>query len=206
MKIWITTEEEKNNIYLIANKKSLWITEQPVEVDVSNLISEQKLTNTTIIRFEEIKEILLNDTDQIITINLKDDKENEIEIIINSATYSEIKTYLLNNLKGIAVKNYSLFKQIKSYIFGLLLFGVVTWILRNTALSLQNGETLNTSGRRGLIKKIFVGVADFLGPTGVLIIGGIFILIFIVGLVNTIKKPKVGEIIKFKNNTELIFS
>nr|BFF36104.1 hypothetical protein BACT7_09660 [Tenacibaculum mesophilum]BFF39395.1 hypothetical protein BACY1_12000 [Tenacibaculum mesophilum] len=206
MKIWITTEEEKNNIYLIANKKSLWITEQPVEVDVSNLISEQKLTNTTIIRFEEIKEILLNDTDQIITISLKDDKENEIEIIINSVTYSEIKTYLLNNLKGIAVKNYSLFKQIKSYIFGLLLFGVVTWILHNTALSLQNGETLNTSGRRGLIKKIFVGVADFLGPTGVLIIGGIFILIFIVGLVNTIKKPKVGEIIKFKNNTELIFS
>ncbi|MGG6229711.1 hypothetical protein [Tenacibaculum sp. SDUM215027] len=206
MKFWITNEKETSNIYLIANEKSLWITEQPIENDISKLITEQKLTNLTIIRFEEIKEILLNDTDQMMTINFKNSKEDDIEIVVTSGTYSEIKTYLLTNLKGIVVKNYSLFKQIKPYIFGLLLFGVGTWILYNTALSLQNGDTLNTSGRRGLIKKIFVGIADFLGPTGVLVIGGIFIVIFIIGLVSTIKKPKEGKIIKIKNTPELIFS
>ena len=113
---------------------------------------------------------------------------------------------ILKNLKGIEIKNYSLIKQIKPLAIALIVVGIITGFLYNVAISLQKGETISTSGRRGIIKKIFVAIAEFFGPTGSLIIGGLLLLFLIYGLVNTIRKPKEGKVIKIKNNPELIFS
>lgn len=205
MKNWITHQKEGINSYLIVNNSFVWITKQPQEEDINTLINEHKLNNVSIFNLEEIKEFIFNDTDNMLTINFKKSKHNEIELTPESSVYTEIKSYFLKNLRGVDIKDYSLLKQIQPFALGLLIFSGITWLLYTTAVSLQNGEQISTGGRRGLIKKIVVGIADFLGPTGVLIIGGILIFIFLSGFISTIRKPKQGNVLKIKKNTTQTF-
>ncbi|APG65813.1 hypothetical protein LPB136_10755 [Tenacibaculum todarodis] len=206
MKKWIINQSETTNFYLILTEKSVWLTEKPKEVNIDELINDKKLTEVRIERYvDDIKEFIFIDTNSTLEINLKDDDKEDIELPLESSIYNEIKSFLIPNLKDTKVKDYSLIKQIQPAVIGTLIFGAITYFLHTIALSLQNGEEIRTSGRRGLIKKIFVGIADFLGPTGSLIIGGLVTLFFIYILIKTISKPQQGKVIKTKSFTELKF-
>lgn len=206
MKIWITSEEEKTKNYLIATENSIWITEETKDVNINDLIENNELSNMSIYKTNDIKEVLFNESDSQITIEFKDSKIKDIEINTNSEVFTDVNNFFVSNLKGVEIKNYSLLKQIKPSLFGTALFGGITWVLYTTALSIQNGEHLDTSGRRSLIRKIIVGIADFLGPTGSLIVGGLLTLLFVYTFINTIRKPKEGKVLKTLKKQEIKFS
>jgi len=206
MKIWITSEEEKTKNYLIATENSIWITEETKDVNINDLIENNELSNMSIYKTNDIKEVLFNESDSQITIEFKDSKIKDIEINTNSEVFTDVNNFFVSNLKGVEIKNYSLLKQIKPSLFGTALFGGITWVLYTTALSIQNGQHLDTSGRRSLIRKIIVGIADFLGPTGSLIVGGLLTLLFVYTFINTIRKPKEGKVLKTLKKQEIKFS
>ena len=206
MKIWITNETEKTKNYLIATENSIWITEETKDVNINDLIENNELSNMSIYKTNDIKEVLFNESDSQITIEFKDSKIKDIEINTNSEVFTDVNNFFVSNLKGVEIKNYSLLKQIKPSLFGTALFGGITWVLYTTALSIQNGEHLDTSGRRSLIRKIIVGIADFLGPTGSLIVGGLLTLLFVYTFINTIRKPKEGKVLKTLKKQEIKFS
>ncbi|WP_028891619.1 hypothetical protein [Tenacibaculum sp. 47A_GOM-205m] len=206
MKIWITNETEKTKNYLIATENSIWITEETKDVNINDLIENNELSNMSIYKTNDIKEVLFNESDSQITIEFKDSKIKDIEINTNCEVFTDVNNFFVSNLKGVEIKNYSLLKQIKPSLFGTALFGGITWVLYTTALSIQNGQHLDTSGRRSLIKKIIVGIADFLGPTGSLIVGGLLTLLFVYTFINTIRKPKEGKVLKTLKKQEIKFS
>jgi len=206
MKIWITNEEEKTNKYLIATEISIWITEESKEVNITELIEKNELSNMSIYKTNDIKEVLFNESDSQITIEFKDSKISDIEINTNTVVFTDVNNFFVSNLKGVEIKNYSLLKQVKPSLFGTVLFGGITWVLYTTALSIENGQHLDTGGRRSLIKKIIVGIADFLGSTGSLIVGGLLTLLFVYTFINTIRKPKEGKVIKTLKKQEIKFS
>lgn len=206
MKIWITNETEKTKNYLIATENSIWITEETKDVNINDLIENNELSNMSIYKTNDIKEVLFNESDSQITIEFKDSKIKDIEINTNSEIFTDVNNFFVSNLKGVEIKNYSLLKQIKPSLFGTALFGGITWVLYTTALSIQNGQHLDTSGRRSLIRKIIVGIADFLGPTGSLIVGGLLTLLFVYTFINTIRKPKEGKVLKTLKKQEIKFS
>lgn len=206
MKIWITNETEKTKNYLIATENSIWITEETKDVNINDLIENNELSNMSIYKTNDIKEVLFNESDSQITIEFKDSKIKDIEINTNSEVFTDVNNFFVSNLKGVEIKNYSLLKQIKPSLIGTALFGGITWVLYTTALSIQNGQHLDTSGRRSLIRKIIVGIADFLGPTGSLIVGGLLTLLFVYTFINTIRKPKEGKVLKTLKKQEIKFS
>ncbi len=206
MKKWIINQSETTNFYLILTEKSVWLTEKEKDVNIDELINDKKLTEVRIERFvDDIKEFIFIDSTSTLEINLKDDDKEDIELSIETSIYNEIKSYLIKNLKDTKVKDYSILKQIKPAAIGTIVFGGITYFLHTIALSLQNGEEIRTSRRRGLIKKIFVGIADFLGPIGSLIVGGLITLFFLYILIKTVSKPQKGKVIKTKSFTELNF-
>ncbi len=203
MKNWNIETNEKQNSYLIANPKSIWIAKIDKESDIEEIIEQKQLKDHTSILFSDIKEIIFIDSDNTLHINFKEDDNDDIDLELESSVFKEMKAYFISNLRDVTIKNYSLFKQIQPSGFMTLLFGGITAILYNIAISIQNGETVRTSGRRGLIKKIFVFVADFLGPIGSLIVGGLITLFFLYILITTIRKPKEGKVIKIKDASEI---
>ncbi|WP_298779396.1 hypothetical protein [uncultured Polaribacter sp.] len=207
MKHWVVSKTEEKKKYLIVNEKTIWITEQFLDVNIEVLIEEKNIKNVNIFRYDIIKNFIFIDDDFSLLIEFKPKQDkDEIELFIDSEIYEEIKSFFSKNLQHSIIKNYSVIKQIKPSVIGLLFFGGLTALLYNVALSLQNGESIKASGRRGFIKKILVGIADFLGPTGSLIIGGFLTLLFIYILLKTIKNPKKGKVIKLDKFTEVSFN
>lgn len=206
MKKWIIKQSETINTYLIVNEKSIWITEKPKDVNIEELIKEKKLTDVRIERYKDnIKEFIFVDTDNSLEIEFSDDDKDELELHLESSVYEEIKIYFLENLKDTKIKDYSLLKQAQPPAIASLISGGLTALLYSIAVSLQNGESIRTSGRRGFLKKIFVGIADFLGPIGSLIVGGVITAFFLYILIKIIQKPRKGKVIKTTTFTEMTF-
>jgi hypothetical protein len=112
MKNWIIYEDEFMNTYLIVTKKSIWISEQLRELNINELIKDKNLGKVKSFRFDEIKEIICIETNTSIQFKFKDKNTESEEFIINKNVFGEIKTYLKVQLRGVKVKNYSLFKQV----------------------------------------------------------------------------------------------
>jgi hypothetical protein len=82
--------------------------------------------------------------------------------------------------------------RIKGPLFGLLAAGLLTWTTYSTALETQGGVHREYTGRRAGLKQLFAWLADLLGPTGVLVAGGLIIAACVAWLVLSLKKGK-GE-------------
>ncbi|TMM30380.1 hypothetical protein FDT66_06355 [Polaribacter aestuariivivens] len=206
MKYWIISETAENKKYLIANEKNIWITEQSIDADIESLIEQKNVQNVAIYRYSIIKNLIFINDDSSMLIEFKSDEDKEeIELFINATIYEDVKSFFSENLLHSKVKNYSIVKQIQPAGIGFLIFTGITIFLYNIAIGLQNGEEMRTSGRRGWVKKIFVGIADILGPIGSLIVGGLISLFFIYIVFKTIKNPKEGKVIKLDNFTEAKF-
>jgi len=191
------------NQYLIFNKKTIVITQVTEGTDIKNLIETQGYENPTKMSYTDLKDITFIDTDYSITLNFKNEKTDEIEVTTSATEYDNTKLFVLSNFKGVEIKEYSIFKQATPGLIGLLLSGLFTFITYSAAKALQHGEQVSTSGRRGWFKKIIVWVADLLGPTGTLVVGGLILVFFAYTLFKTISKPKTGKVIKIKKHPEL---
>lgn len=80
--------------------------------------------------------------------------------------------------------------SLKGPIIGLVVAPLATWLAYGTALQIQSGTYKEPTGRRILYKKIFAGIAETLGPTGTLVVGGLLCAGMVAWLVLTLKKRK----------------
>lgn len=205
MKKWIILQSEEVKNYLIAKENSILLAEVNFDEDVEELLNNSQLTNARTLRYEGIQEFIFIDTDNTLHIDFKDDKVDQIVFELTEDVYSDMKAHFLNTMKGVSVKDYSLLTQIQSPGIVALVSGGLTALLYNTALSLERGEYVSTSGRRGLMKKIFVAIADFLGSTGTLVVGGLITLFFLYEIFKIVRNPKEGKLIKIKDFVEMKF-
>jgi hypothetical protein len=86
---------------------------------------------------------------------------------------------LKNQLGGIQVKNYSLFKQVLPELTTLGIGIVFIALTYSTALDLENGIEIPESRKSSIIKKIVLLLAELLGVYGSIVFGISFLLAFI---------------------------
>ena len=203
MKNWKISETDFNDKYLIPTEKSIWLTDQNKDADINELIDTKNLGTIKSIRYEDLKEIVFIDTDFTIDFRFKDDKTPEEIHRIDKIVYSEIKSYLKTQLKGIEIKDYSVLKQVLPQLISLgfsIILIVVTYI---SALELEKGESIRISGNKAWLKQIIVTIAEMLGTIGTLIVGTLIISSFIYFIVRKSQNPKRGEILKITKKPQL---
>ena len=205
MKKWIIFQSEEVKNYVIAKEKSILIAEVNQDEDIDELLENHQLTKVRTIRYDGVQEFVFIDTDTTLHIDFKDDDVDEIVFDLDEDVYRDIKAHFLSTMKGVSIKDYSLLKQIQSPGIVALVSAGLTALLYNTALSLERGEHVSTSGRRGFMKKIFVAIADFLGSTGTLVVGGLTTLFFLYLIFKIVRNPKEGKLIKIKDFVEMKF-
>jgi Na+-transporting methylmalonyl-CoA/oxaloacetate decarboxylase gamma subunit len=203
MKNWIINENELTNKYLIVTEKSIWISEQLKELDINELIENKNLGTVKSFRYEEIKEMIFIETNVSIQFEFKNKKTESEKFVINKNVFREIKTYLKNQLGGIQVKNYSLFKQVLPQLTTLGIGIVFIALTYSTALDLENGIEIPESRKSSIIKKIVLLLAELLGVYGSIVFGILFLLAFIFWINKKLQNPKKGEILKFNKNIRL---
>jgi hypothetical protein len=86
---------------------------------------------------------------------------------------------LKNQLGGIQVKNYSLFKQVLPELTTLGIGIVFIALTYSTALDLENGIEIPESRKSSIIKKIVLLLAELLGVYGSIVFEILFLLAFI---------------------------
>ncbi|CAL2061896.1 hypothetical protein [Tenacibaculum sp. 190524A05c] len=205
MKKWIIFQTEEVKNYLIPKENSILLAEIFQDEDIDQLLEEKKLTKVRTIRYEDVKEFIFIDSDSSFKIVFKDDDVDEFELQLEENIFNEMKDHFIGSMKGVAIKDYSLLKQIQPPGIAALVAAGITALLFSTAKSLERGEHVSTSGRRGLIKKLFVGIADFLGSTGSLLIGGLVVVFFAYLVIQIVRNPKQGKLIKIKDFVEMKF-
>lgn len=203
MKNWKISEADFKNKYLIPTEKSIWITEQSKDSNITELIESKSLGTITSILYEDLKEIVFIDTDFTIDFIFKDDKTPEQKHQIDKIVYLEIKSYLKSQLKGTELKDYSVIKQILPQLISIGISVVLIVVIYIFAMKLEKGESVRISGRRAWLKQIIASIAETLGTTGTLIAGTLIISSFIYFIIRKYKNPKIGEILKITNSPRL---
>jgi hypothetical protein len=79
---------------------------------------------------------------------------------------------------------------IRPVVFLAIITGI-TYVSWQGALEIAAGKSVEITGRRRLIKQLFVWLLDLLGPTGVLIVGGIIGLLCLFWLVRRVQTPPI---------------
>ena len=205
MKYWKICETESTTQYLLFDKNMFRKSTFKKEVDIDRAIADKEIHKIKGHRYKDFDAINFIDTDSTIEFEYVDDNKDEIEIELDSKKYLEIKEFLNQNLKGTEIKNYSIWKQAYPIGIGVVLFGGVTALVYNMALSLASGEEISArSGRHRFFKKILIWIADLLGTTGSLVVGGLLTAFFLFLLFKTIFKPKKGIVQVIGHLTELI--
>ncbi len=203
MKNWIINENELTNKYLILTEKSIWISEQLKQLDINELIKNKNLGSVKSFRYDDIKEIIFIDTDFSIQFTFKDKEREEEKLVIDKSVYGQIKTYLKNQIGGVEIKNYSIFKQILPQLTTLGIGLIFITLTYSTALDLENGVGIPESRKSSIVKKTVLLVAELLGVYGSIICGVFFLLAFIFWINKKMQNPKRGEILKFGKNSRL---
>ncbi|MDX1427808.1 MAG: hypothetical protein R3206_08280, partial [Salegentibacter mishustinae] len=201
---WIISNTALHSKYLILTEKAFWLTDQNNNLDIHELIANNRLGNIKSIRYDDLKEIIFNDTDLIIEFKFKDDSLSEESYPVQKSVYPEIKDYLKSHLKGIEVKDYSILKQIFPHLTILAISVIVFFATYFSALEIQKGESINIAGRRAWFKQLIISVAEVLGPIGTIIVGVLIISILTYFIFRKYKNPKKGEIIQIKRSPQLI--
>ncbi len=203
MKNWIISESQSTATYLIASAKAIWLTEQNSDTNIDELIESKSLGSIRSIRYGDLKEIVFIDSDFTIEMNFRDDKTTDEEFQLNKNVYLEMRSYFKKNLKGIELKNYSVLKQIYANLITLGIAIIFTGATYISAMELEKGGTVRITGRRAWLRKIIATIAEFLGTTGTLIVGFIFIGGILYFLIRKIQNPKKGVVLKITNAPKL---
>ncbi len=82
-----------------------------------------------------------------------------------------------------------IWKAIQSPVIGLGLVSLFGWIIYGEAKTLENGGTIEITGRRRLYKQLFAWLADNLGSTGTLVVTALLAVTCLYFIYTRLKKP-----------------
>lgn len=96
----------------------------------------------------------------------------------NSADLAEVATWLAGkrHLKK-DTQQLSPLKAIQGQLIGLALIALFGWVLHSEAKTIEEGGTIDFSGRRAGMKRLMAWVAEQLGTQGVLLVTGAAVLV-----------------------------
>lgn len=83
----------------------------------------------------------------------------------------------------------STWKAIQSPVIGLGLVALFGWIVYDEAKTLENGGTIEITGRRRLYKQLFAWLADKLGSTGTIVAAGLLAIACLYFIYTRLKRP-----------------
>lgn len=67
--------------------------------------------------------------------------------------------------------------------------GALTWLFHTAAAGLAAGEEPTVRGRNAMVKRMAVGAMDFLGPTGVLVVGALLTVLAVAWATARLRTP-----------------
>lgn len=157
-------------------------------------VSALEGTNSKLIQLDTLKYIKSNRHSTIV--NYKTEGSDGKDNLGNFTIKKEQRDELFKNLEILCSRGFNYtetqFSKFRAALSPLITIGVValiTFFSFQAAIQIAEGESPDIKGRHSLIKSIFAGTLDFLGPNGVIIVGGIISVLCLIWMVNRIKKP-----------------
>lgn len=145
---------------------------QKKEIDVQSITSLQhaeKTPSDLTIHYDNTKE------------TLEFNKQADLE---------EVTTFLSAQKKfATSTGQLSTFKALQAPLFGLLITVLVGWILYGEAKTLEEGGTIEITGRRAGSKRLFAWLAETLGTNGVLLVSALAVLVCGYFIYKNLKTP-----------------
>ena len=86
-------------------------------------------------------------------------------------------------------KEYGVIRAALTPILAILIAAALGYVSYRAAQDLAAGEAPDVSGRRAMLKRLFVWVIDLLGPSGVLILASVIVLGFVAWLISRVRRP-----------------
>ena len=86
--------------------------------------------------------------------------------------------------------NYSIPRAAFGSLTALTVFGLITWLGAKFAVALRAAEDYEISGSNRGTKQLIAWIFEFLGPTGVYVVGGIFCAMSALVLYTRVTKPQ----------------
>ena len=117
------------------------------------------------------------------------DKKIELEFS-NKIDLPEVAEYIAvkRSFKSIT-EQLSIWKSITSPLIGLAITLVLGWVIFEEAKVLEAGRTIEISGRRQLVKKLFAWVAETFGTTGTILATATIAAIFLYFIYRNYQNP-----------------
>jgi hypothetical protein len=207
-KVWINDETIFDSIIVISDDAIITGSLQNEELeDAKSRIErgESPLNlfgdRATMIPYFSIKKIKLEESDEDIEVYYKKEKDEKSKTLdavdksVRQEILEEIQSHLGDDFTSMTEK-YSLPRAVFPSLMTLTVFIIITRVLHGAATEIAAGAEAEISGRHSGLKSLFLWVLDLLGPTGVLILGGLLMLFPVILLVKRIKEPTIITTIK----------
>ncbi len=124
-----------------------------------------------------------------------DDKHLVFESSVQRDEFAAALTEKLHGFEGKTVEFSKLRAALAPGGFGLLATGM-TWLFYHAALALEAGDEADIRGRNKGIKQALLWIMETVGPTGVVILGGIVVALSIATLVKRVGDPPIMTTLK----------
>jgi hypothetical protein len=204
--IWKIKSDDRKTEYLIFKEKYMCTYVLGSHENHDEMLQKMTFKDVEPIRYQDIKEIILNESDNELTVKWVFNEDQEKEIHIPNEIISEIKTLICSKIKKVSIKDYSVLKQLIPVLMLLLIIIGLTAIVYIIALDIENGVEAEIKGRATLIKRLALAAASILGSKGTIILGSLLSLLASYLLYKTYKNPKKGVVVKFSKESTLIFN
>lgn len=176
--------EEKNRKVLAYTDEKIVMSSKGGHTFDSLMESSEKSGMLEIVKtipIDSINELYFNEKDETFTVKFeKKGKIKKDTIQLNDISIRESLVSDLASLKGLT-KNVSTESKIKPLLLNLIALVAVpifTYVFRGMAIEAQNGEQYIATGTRRGSKQLIAELVEFIGPTGVVIIGVLAMIYF----------------------------
>lgn len=150
----------------------------------------------THIPFHSITQVEFDEHEEEIEISYKGEKEGKTKTLEfadkteRNAAFQQIANHLGEGFTSLT-ERYSKIRAVYLPLFMLTVIGFITWLLHGTAAEIAAGAEADFHGRHKGIKALFFWILDLIGPVGVLIVGGLFLALGVMALIQRFKKPPI---------------
>ncbi len=117
------------------------------------------------------------------------------DIDTRKLAFAEIQSRLSDKFTCMTEK-YTIMRAVYAPLMTFTVLALITWALRGAAAAISGGTEAEFSGRHSGIKRLVYWALELLGPTGVLVLGGLLMLLAVLALSKRAKQPPVITTLK----------